>query len=149
MKNTGKIIRYAYYGIIALLVVIGFVKIFGHTTEEIEADNSIVNLLMNQGVAYAYIAAGLVLVLAIIGLITHFKQSIWTLVGIGVLVAVFFIAVSMSSSGGPEFLESFGHDAGITAGESKYSEAGLRTMFILGGMAIVGAIASGVKGLFE
>jgi len=149
MKDTEKMIKMVYYGVIALLVIIGFYKIFSHTTEEIDQDNSIVNMLVNQSMIYGYIALGLTAVAAIIGLVTHFKQSLWTLIGIAVLLAVFGIAWSMSSTGGTEFLESFGSDMALTGRESRMSEAGLRTMFILGGLGIVGALVSGVKGLFE
>ncbi len=149
MKDKGEMIKMIYYGVIALLVIIGFYKVFSHTTEEIEGDNSIVNLLINQGKIYAYIAFGLTIAAAIFGLITHFKQSIWALVGIGALLVIFGIAWSMSSTGDNAFLESFGSDISINGTESRLSEAGLKTMFILGGLGIIGAVASGVKSLFE
>lgn len=146
--NQGRIIRLAYYAIVAILVIAGFSKIFGHTVEEIESDNSIVNLLVNQSVYFGYITMGLVVIVSLIGLVTHFKQSIWALIGVGILLVVFWVAWTMSHSGGHEFIDQF-RLMGLTESESRMSEAGIRTMFILGGIAILGAIASGVKGLFE
>jgi hypothetical protein len=148
MKDRAKTITMAYYGIVALLVFIGLYKIFNHSVEEIDADNSIVDLLLNQSMVFAYLALGLIAVISIIFLVTHFKQSLWTIVGVIVLLVVFGIAWSMSGTGTPEFLESFSK-MGLTGNESRMSEAGLRTTFILGAIGIVGAIASGVKGLFE
>ncbi|MCB9245233.1 MAG: hypothetical protein H6606_02280 [Flavobacteriales bacterium] len=146
--NQGRIIRLAYYAIVAILVIMGFARIFGHSVEEIEADNNYVNLLVNQSVYFGYITMALVVIVSLIGMVTHFKQSIWALIGVGVLLVVFWIAWTMSTSGGPEFIDRFAQ-MGLTEGESRMSEAGIRTMFILGGLAILGALASGVKGLFE
>lgn len=148
MKDRAKTITMAYYGIVALLVFIGLYKIFSHSVEEIDADNSIVDLLLNQSMVFSYVALGLIAIISIIFLVTHFKQSLWTIVGVIVLLVVFGIAWSMSGAGTPEFLESFSK-MGLTANESRMSEAGLRTTFILGALGIVGAIVSGVKGLFE
>jgi len=138
--SKDNIIRYAYYGLVVVLAIIGFVLILKGGS-----DNPNVNFALYQGIILVAIGAGLALVFAIVGLATRFKDNIKNIIGFVVLIIAFFIFKAMSSGEVPIEMA----DKGITSGVLSASEAGIWISLFLIGVAIILTIVSGVRNLFE
>ncbi|MCB0733504.1 MAG: hypothetical protein H6608_06580 [Flavobacteriales bacterium] len=138
--STDRIIRYAYYGIIAILAIVGLSMILRGTDEKPNVD-----LSLWQGIVYAIIAAGATLVFAVIGLVTHFKGNVKAIISVVALGLIYLIGKSMASSEVPQKLA----DEGITSGVLTASHAGVIVSVVLIGIAIAITLASGVRSLMN
>ncbi|MBO6516337.1 MAG: hypothetical protein JJ975_07280 [Bacteroidia bacterium] len=137
--NTKKIITLAYYAIVLVLLVIVLFKVYGG--DEIEG----AKFGVWQGVVYSGIAVAAAVLLAVIGLITKPKSAISFLIGIAVLAVIFFIGKSLAADTVPLAFEQ----KNISLETLQNSEAGVWASLIMGGIAVVLAIASGVKSILD
>ncbi len=98
-------------------------------------------------VTYALLAASVLgaIVFPIVNLVGNPKKAKSALLGIGMVLVLFFVSYFMSGS---EVLESY-TKYGITAGVSKIIGATLLMTYILGALAIVSAIAGEVYKAFK
>jgi hypothetical protein len=138
--SRDKIIRYAYYGLVVVLAIIGFAMILNGGS-----DNPKVSFALAQGFIYILIAAGLALVFAVLGLVSNFKANLKNIIGFAVLIVAFFIFKAMAST---EVSMQMA-DNGITSGMLSSSEAGIMVSLFLILAAIVLTIISGVRNILE
>ena len=137
--DVKKIVRYAYYGIVVVFLLIAMYQIFNGKIET--GSNSGVW----QGVIYSLIAAATAIILSAFGLITNPKSLIGFGIGLGVLIVLYYIGRGTSADVVPQKLA----DEGITLSTIKNSHAGVWASFALFGIAVLLAIASGVKSIFN
>lgn len=135
-----KIIRYIYYGVIAILAIVALTMIFKGTDEDPNVDFS-----LWQGIVYTAISVGIVAFFAVVGLIFNFKSNLKAIIAVVVMVAGFYILKGMADTDVPRrFI-----DEGINVATLTSSEAGVMISVVMllaaGGITI----AAGVRGLFE
>lgn len=137
--DVKKIIRYVYYAVVVLFLVIAMYQIFNG---KIQAGS---NSGVWQGVIYSLIAAATAVILSAFGLITNPKSLIGFGIGLGVLVVLYYIGKGTATDVVPQKLA----DQGITLSTIQNSHAGVWASFALFAIAILLAIASGVKSIFN
>lgn len=137
---TDRIIRYVYYGVIALLAIVALYKIFNATE-----DNPNVDLSLWQGIIYTLVAVGVTLFFALIGLVLNFKSNIKPLIFVGVLAGAYLIFKGMASKEVPQKML----DEGITSGVLSSSEAGVMLSIFLMLAALTISVIAGVRGFLK
>lgn len=152
MGDKGKLIRIVYYVIVALLVLIAAQRIFNiDTTIDVKNMPDAEKAKANLGLYLSYVLAIIAVLLWVgnfaIKLVTDFKSQIPSIIGVGFVIVVLFIAKSSV----PAWFDGMKVADGvyITAKESVWSSAGLITMYVVAGMAIIAAVGAGIKALFE
>jgi len=97
-----------------------------------------------------FLSAAVVAVVAGIFMIAiNIKKSVPLLIGIGVFLVVLFLSYSLSSD---EILEAWKYKASAelyTAGNVKWSDAGIISMYFFGAAAILAIIAGEISGIVK
>jgi sulfite exporter TauE/SafE len=108
------------------------------------------SFIANGGLILAYILIGAAALAAfgfsLVQLVTNFERGKFVLIGIGALLVIFGIAFAISGSE-TEPYQNVPQE--IDASTSRLVGAMLKTMYISGGLAIVGIIVSEVAALFR
>lgn len=135
-----------------LVLIIGAVAAFFLIRILILGDDAIINDASNQGVVGSFItlaiitlfiAAIITLLFTLINLVTHPDKLKQALISIGLFAAVVILAYVMST--GTE--QDLGDGKILTAGESKWVEAGIRTFYFLVIAAVGAMLWGGIKKL--
>ena len=140
MNNIQKIGRYAYYGIVVLLIAIAFYQIYrGDST-------SGSNFGVWQGVIYGVIATVAAIALAVIGLLTNPKSLIGFSIGVAVLAILYFIGMGMAPD---EVSLKMVEKYGVELPTFQASHAGVWASIAMLALTVILAIAGGVKSIFD
>ncbi len=149
MKDKAKMIRIIYYLTVALLVIIAAVRIF--SIEDMENPTAEEQNYPGLGLYIAYIGMILVVLMWVANfvfkLITDPRSQLGAVAGAVVVAVIFFIAKASMPVHfeGMELADS----TFVTTAVSSYSSAGLVTMYVIIGLAILSAVGTGIKTLFE
>lgn len=100
-------------------------------------NETVIDAAITFTIACMLLAAGAAVLFGLFHFVTNFKQNMGALIGVVVLVILGFICYSLADA---EVLRSY--PEGITASESKWSEAGLIFTYIL----IIAALAVAIIG---
>ena len=124
-----KLARGIYYGVIVLILIIALYKVYF-------AEKVNVELGLNEGL-FLTIGSFVIWILAsVIHTFKNVKKSIPALIGGAVLVIIFLVAYGSAT---PFTMDKF---PDLTANTSKLVSGGLVTIYILGAIAVIGAVYS-------
>lgn len=140
MNNIQKIGRYAYYGIVVLLIAIAFYQIY--RGDSVSGSN----FGVWQGVIYGVIATIAAIALAVIGLLTNPKSLIGFGIGVAVLAILYFIGMGMAPD---EVTLKMVEKYGVELPAFKASHAGVWASVAMLALTVILAVAGGVKSIFD
>lgn len=132
--RTGGVILLFIIGIILIMNAMGSSAVVDAETGEITEDADTVTGSVTYALYLVYACLGAILIFTIWSIIQNPKRFIPSAIGIGIFAVIAFIGYAMASDAIiPDLLEH--PDA--TAGAHKWGGAGIKTTYILVGLAIV------------
>lgn len=126
----------------ALITVIFLVSVFSGAeefsalTEEEQMQTNMFNLGLYSALVLIVVCAIIALLFGIVYMITHFKQSLKTVISIVILIAIFVIGYMIADPDGSGQLAQTILEFNVRDTPSKLISAGLTTTFVLGILAI-------------
>lgn len=142
------------FGLIAIGVILFFMIMAGESTNDDGSFNhdegSIMGYIM-LGEWMMYLCAAIIIIFAVTQIAMNVKQSIPTLIGIGVFALILLMSYYAFASGDllPQWLSDKPDAINPTEGESKLAGAGLIATYILGTITILGIVAGEVLKVFK
>ena len=135
--------------VLFLLIAMSGLEGFNALPDEEEGTTTIFNFGL-----YAVIALIIICVIASIGfgiwfLATHPKQAVRFGIGFGILLVLFFVLYSVSSSDMTPKMMERAAEYGVNETSSKLISGGLLTVIILAGIAVLSFVVSEVMNLFK
>lgn len=143
------------FGLGVLITVVFLISVLPNL-EEFNAqgvDEQKLTNIFNSGlasvIALTILGAAAAIVFGILQTFTNLKASMKGLIGVGILLVVFFVAYAMSTpeTGGP-LLETI-REFNITDGQSKFISGALLTTLILIGGAAAAFVISEIRNFFK
>lgn len=117
--------------------------------------SSIFNFGLTGAIALAAIAAVCMLFFGLFHTATNFKNSLMGIIGLVVLVGIFFVSYSMASGevtpfikGAVEKFEDSGNGT-LSAGNLKFISGGISTVLILLALAVAAFVLSEIRNFFK
>jgi uncharacterized membrane protein YozB (DUF420 family) len=124
-----KLARGIYYGIIVLVLAIALFKVYFSETVDVE-------LGLNEGLFLTVASIVIWILASLIHTAKNIKKSIPAIIGAAVLVVIFLVAYGSAT---PFTMDKF---PDLTDNTSKLVSGGLVTIYILGAIAVIGAVYS-------
>ncbi len=143
------------FGIGAILTAIFFVTVFssieGFTelSESEQAETTAFNFGLYAAIVLTIVCAATILVAGIIFTILSPRQSLKALIGLFVIIVIFFISYNMADPKGAGALAKTILEEGIQEGSSRFISGAISTALLLGAGAVLALIASEVSNLFK
>ncbi len=123
---------------------------FNSLPDEEKFTTSIFDVGLKGSIALAVTALILTIVFAIYQTATNLRASIFGILGLVVIVAVFFIAYSSASGEATGAMaRAVDNYGGMTANELKIVGGGITTAMVLAGLAVVSIVISEIINLFK
>lgn len=152
LTKNGQLLAFGLGVLITILFLINVIpglEEFNMLSKEEKPTTNIFNLGLAGAIALAVIAAVAAVLFGVINTITNFKGSIKGLIGVGILLVVFFVLYSMATpeTSGP--LVSTLEEFNVTEGQSKFISGAINTSLILAGVAAAAFVISEVRNFFK
>lgn len=150
-----KILRAVLYVLVAAVTVIGFAKIFGSDAISSEVEVMLADEAIQGGTSVLFvltivlislIVAVAFLVSPVVGIVQNPKGFVKSLIGIGVLLVIFFIGYAVAGDGVTRTYEAMGV---TTAGQSKLVGGVINTVFILIVLGVLAYIYSSINSVLK
>ncbi len=119
---------------------------FNGLPKEEQFQTGIFNFGLGAALLLVIVAAALAILFGIYHIVTNPKGAMKAIIGVGVIVVLFFVLYSMADG---SFTENQASKFGITEGISKYVSAALNTGLALGAIVIVAFIVGEVRNFFK
>ena len=143
------------FGLGALLTVIFLATAFSSAddfnalTEAEQTETTIFNFGLYSAIILTIACAAAILIAGLIFTVLSPKNSLKALIGLGVIIIIFFIAYSTADPKGTGSLARTILEEGIQANSSKFISGAISTALVLGGGAVVAFVVSEVLNLFK
>lgn len=148
---VGTIVRYVFYGLVVVFLTYFLYKLFNIKAGELnmEAKKEVYAPITDNGIiqSYLYTIVGVIaaFVLALLGFIYKPKSIIPVALGLLVVIGLFYMFRSGAST---ELSQKF-IDMKVKTLTAQSAEAGIKVSIVLMAIAILLAIGSGLKSVFE
>jgi hypothetical protein len=143
------------FGLGALLTVIFLATAFSSAddfnalTEAEQTETTIFNFGLYSAIILTIACAAAILIAGLIFTVLSPKNSIKALIGLGVILIIFFVAYSTADPKGTGSLARTILEEGIQANSSKFISGAISTALVLGGGAVLAFVVSEVLNLFK
>lgn len=143
------------FGLGALLTVIFLATAFSSAeefnalSESEQMETSIFNFGLYSAIILTIACAAAILIAGLIFTALNVKKSLKALIGLAVIVIIFFIAYNMADPKGTGSLARTILEEGIQANSSRFISGAISTALVLGGGAILAFVVSEVSNLFK
>jgi O-antigen/teichoic acid export membrane protein len=134
---------------IYVLVVASGVGEYNMLSDDAKKQTNLFNAGLYSVIALIIICAVAWIAFALIQVVTHFKQSLRSIIGAAIILVIFLIVYSTVSGEATGSLAAEIADQELTLSQSKIISAGLITMLTLGGAAIVALIVGEIANLIK
>lgn len=152
LTKNGQLLAFGLGVLITILFlgsVIPGLEDFNMLSKEEKPTTNIFNLGIAGAIALAVIAAVAAIVFGILNTVMNLKGSIKGLIGVAVLLVLFFALYAMAApeTSGPlvSTIEAFN----VTEGQSKFISGAINTSLILAGVAAAAFVISEVRNFFK
>lgn len=135
--------------LIFLFVVLGGVEEYNMLPDEEKATTTIFNFGLYAVIAMIIIGLILSFLFGIWFMVTHPKQALRFGIGFGALLVIFFVLYSVSEAEASGKLAELAQNSGVNENNSKMISAGIYTLLILAGLAIVSLVVAELRNLFK
>ncbi len=143
------------FGLGALLTVIFLATAFSSAeefnalSESKQMETSIFNFGLYSAIVLTIACAAAILIAGLIFTVLNVKNSLKALIGLAVILIIFFISYNMADPKGTGSLARTILEEGIQANSSRFISGAISTALVLGGGAILAFVASEVSNLFK
>lgn len=143
------------FGLGALLTVIFLATAFSNAEEfnalkeSEQMETSIFNFGLYSAIVLTILCAAAILIAGLIFTALNVKNSLKALIGLAVIIIIFFIGYNMADPKGTGSLARTILEEGIQENSSRFISGAISTALVLGGGAILAFVASEVSNLFK
>jgi hypothetical protein len=143
------------FGLGAILTAIFFVTVFTNVegfsdlSESEQAESTVFNFGLYASIVLTIVCAAAILIAGVIFTILTPKQSLKALIGLAVIIVIFFVSYNMADPKGIGSLARTILEEGIQEGSSRFISGAISTALVLGAGAVLALVVSEVSNLLK
>lgn len=152
LTKNGQLLAFglgAFITVISVVLIMSGLSDFNLLDKETRVTSDIFNFGMKAGIALVFICALLMLVFGLMQIASNPKGSIKGIIGLIVMVVVFFVAKSMAAPAVATDMKEAMEKYNVTDGIGSYISGGISLTLLVGAIAVAALFISEIRNFFK